>query len=418
MVACGCTVSPPMASICLRACWSMGSIKDRYIHYEKAGDEFVGRTVTGISSLGSDFAISPVYWDWSGAVLESEKRENMTKVIEQNLARKEQVTNTLWELLPHLFASLCYHYRYLDENLHSRNRLRASPIFVETGVSTTLRTFAVVKYPWEKTRYTPYPTGIPPHVIILSQFEEMKVSLKSQSDEILKGLTKELDERHIGNENYRAEMILKEMQENHEKFLNQLKGISSIDVEGRRSSGLPYFGVGGTASVDAGGADEGEIDDINDGSEAETMTRRGMISWTNIRDGSILLTPRRFSFPSMTFRTMLTMWFCGDISNNIPPYRVLRAKDVKEVKGGKQALSNMRYLVKHVIRATVMGNRPELNRRGNWTVQNVNDLYMGVKHFFAFPSNKGAGSRRFETLSWKTYYTLLSKRKGKLLGET
>ena len=78
-----------MASICLRACWSMGSIKDRYIHYEKAGDEFVGRTVTGISWLGSEVAISPVYWDWSGSQSESEMRGNMTKVIEQNLARKE-----------------------------------------------------------------------------------------------------------------------------------------------------------------------------------------------------------------------------------------------------------------------------------------------------------------------------------------
>ena len=279
---------------------------------------------------------------------------------------------------------------------------------MEAGVSTTLRTFAVVKY-------TPYPTGIPPHVIILSQFEGMKLSLTKQRDEILKGLTKELDERHSGNENYRAEMILKEMQESNENFLKQLKSFSSIDVDGRRSSGLPYFGLGGNTSVDASVADEGGIGDINDGSGAETMTRRGMISWTNIRDGSILLTPRRFSFLSMTFRIMLTMWFCGDISNNMPPYRVLRAKDVKDVKGGKQALSNMKYLVKYVIRDTVIGNCLELHRRGNWTVQNVNDLYMGVKHFFAF---QGAGSRRFETLSWKTYYTLLSKRKGKLLGET
>ena len=46
-----CNVSPPMTSICLRACWSMVSIKDQYIHYEKAGDQFVGHSVNGISSL-------------------------------------------------------------------------------------------------------------------------------------------------------------------------------------------------------------------------------------------------------------------------------------------------------------------------------------------------------------------------------
>ena len=47
----GCTVSPSMAYICLRSCWSMSPVKDRYIHYKKAGDQFTGRPVTAISSL-------------------------------------------------------------------------------------------------------------------------------------------------------------------------------------------------------------------------------------------------------------------------------------------------------------------------------------------------------------------------------
>ena len=51
IVASGCTIYPPMASVCLRACWSMVPIKDWYIHYEKAGDKFLGRSVTGIYSL-------------------------------------------------------------------------------------------------------------------------------------------------------------------------------------------------------------------------------------------------------------------------------------------------------------------------------------------------------------------------------
>jgi len=65
LVMTGCTISPPTASVCLRAGWSFGSVKDRYIFYEKAGDQFTGRTVTGISSLSKEFAISPVYWDFS-----------------------------------------------------------------------------------------------------------------------------------------------------------------------------------------------------------------------------------------------------------------------------------------------------------------------------------------------------------------
>lgn len=39
----GCTISPPILSVCLRADWSIGSVKERYLHYEKAGDQSVGR---------------------------------------------------------------------------------------------------------------------------------------------------------------------------------------------------------------------------------------------------------------------------------------------------------------------------------------------------------------------------------------
>ena len=48
IVSSGFTVYPPMAYICLKDFWSMGPIKYRYIHYEKAVDQFGGPSVTGI----------------------------------------------------------------------------------------------------------------------------------------------------------------------------------------------------------------------------------------------------------------------------------------------------------------------------------------------------------------------------------
>lgn len=66
LVSAGYTVSPPMAAICLRATWSIWNVKDRFMHYEKAGDECVGRCVTGISSLSRLFAVSPIYFDPDG----------------------------------------------------------------------------------------------------------------------------------------------------------------------------------------------------------------------------------------------------------------------------------------------------------------------------------------------------------------
>ena len=43
MVAAGCTVSPPIVSICVRAGWVMGGVNDSYLKKESAGDQNVGR---------------------------------------------------------------------------------------------------------------------------------------------------------------------------------------------------------------------------------------------------------------------------------------------------------------------------------------------------------------------------------------
>ena len=71
-----CNVSPPMSSICLRECWSTVNVKDRYIHYEKSGDQFCGRSLTGISSLCKKFSVSPAYFELGSAPPEIENEIN------------------------------------------------------------------------------------------------------------------------------------------------------------------------------------------------------------------------------------------------------------------------------------------------------------------------------------------------------
>ena len=86
----------------------------------------------------------------------------------------------------------------------------------------------------------------------------------------------------------------------------------------------------------------------------------------------------------MTLPNIFSMWFCGDISKNIPPYRILWCKDVNQLKGREQKLSNMKTLVKYVMRVAVI-----VNCNGFfvscWSPRKVVDLYGGVRNFFAFP---------------------------------
>ena len=120
-----------------------------------------------------------------------------------------------------------------------------------------------------------------------------------------------------------------------------------------------------------------------------------------------------FEFPSMPFPNLIQMWHCGDLAKNIPPYKMLRSADVKHLKHGSKKLSNMKTLMKHVDRAARLKDKSHLLKR-SYTVEDTLVLYHEVKSCFAFkPIRK---RRRLEQISWKTYYNIIIKRKGVLVG--
>ena len=53
---------PLIVSVYLRAGWTIGRVKERYLKYENVGDELVGQTLTGIPPTSCEFGISPVYF--------------------------------------------------------------------------------------------------------------------------------------------------------------------------------------------------------------------------------------------------------------------------------------------------------------------------------------------------------------------
>ena len=208
VVSTGCTVSPPMASICLRAGWSMGNVKDRYIHYEKAGDQYCGRAVTGISSLTKDFATSPVYWDFSESG-ETGKKAVKT-IIHEKFVEASEVEPHVFELVRYFFAAFCYHYDYLDKTLAPSDKLQTSTLF-SAAKDFEFCAEATTKYPWTATKYTPQQSGIPPHTMLLVELEKMKLALKEQTTMIVSCLKDELDDRSVGGMQFEAKQLLQDV---------------------------------------------------------------------------------------------------------------------------------------------------------------------------------------------------------------
>ena len=78
----------------------MGPVKERYIHYEKTGDQFVGRVVSGLDVNDPKFGVSPCYFDFSQIKCIHEKQK-MKEEIELNIC--ELLIGNYDDIPPYIF---------------------------------------------------------------------------------------------------------------------------------------------------------------------------------------------------------------------------------------------------------------------------------------------------------------------------
>ena len=135
--------------------------------------------------------------------------------------------------------------------------MQASPFF--TNIPNYAREAAVVKFPWTKTASTPSFTGLPPHVCILAQLEELKAEIAKSKDEIIVGIKSDLDERRLGSQSYfDKEEIIAKMAEFHVEMMRK------VEVVGHKSSTAIQAGYA-DADFSPGGGDqlvEGSADSV------------------------------------------------------------------------------------------------------------------------------------------------------------
>lgn len=336
----GTTVSPPMVSICLRAMWSMGSVKERYLQYEKAGDQYLGRVVSGLNVNGVSFAVSPPYFENDG--YNDDVREKVYQLLKDYMVEGHSIKGEVLHLLYYCFASLCYHYDFLVEILPKRNKLQASPFF--TNLPNYARGAATVRFPWNKTAATPTFTGLPPHVCILAQLEDLKERMERTGDRIISQVKDDLDGRRLGSQSYfDKEEIIAKMGELHKEMMQK------VEVVGRKSfSSLQ----GGDAGHHPGAEVMMAIDGVSD--SAVSIANPSALTIVEpscgrkfqffFSAGSLSRVPADFVFPKMTLCTLITSWYCGNESTKTVPFKMLRATEIKNKKE-RYKLSQMKALM-------------------------------------------------------------------------
>ena len=189
---------PQQASICIRAGWTMGTVKDAYMRYMEAGDAFAGRCLAGLNLLSADFACStPLFLHQvqESVDYDASRLSNAMKI---QLAGIHRLPSKI------LFSHLCFasflHHRRAVLRLPSNHVVREScAVLKDDGLLSFLdanKKVLLVARPW--THPTIKLAGIPPHAAYLAEMEAQKTETRGLVEKFHGKLVDLLDEREIG----------------------------------------------------------------------------------------------------------------------------------------------------------------------------------------------------------------------------
>jgi hypothetical protein len=205
---------PPAASTCIRSGWTMGKVKDIYMRYVVSGDQFVGRCLTLLSVLCTEFAVSPVHfvseeYDW----IEPSRQLQFPMV--GKVVGFEKMTRMC-------LAAVIYHHGWLSSVLHVNHVFLQSSYIHRTQEILGRRDECVtVAYPWEDNNFAF--TGVPPHTAILQELTAIKQNQRALMGEFVIEVTTVLNNMGIDGGRMTEQHLRHVLQELQTTFLQQLQ---------------------------------------------------------------------------------------------------------------------------------------------------------------------------------------------------
>ena len=380
----GCTVAPSMASICNRAGWKMGGTRDKYIKFENAGDQHLGRILCGLNPLSVYFSLTPPFFDTQ----REEDKEKIDEFIRSRVEESAMIPDGLFVVVRYCFASLCFHREFLKHILEPTSRIHTSMLFMNVPQDILDMAKAVTYKEALTNDNAPRLTGIPPHIIILNNMQGINEHTTDCSVDIVSKIKQDLDARLVGGDQHQANVVLDQVQRVHQEMQTMMQNISA-----RRS---------GDGVVTA--LEERSNDEVSIGNGVE---RRKVYHW----GGQLHNVPQNFKIPRMTLGSLISCWFCGDKREKLPPLRFVNSYDFPQKKNGKVLISQWRKMIIHVRRAAdTVGFRIPSN--SNLSASDCVSLYAAVKPLFRYTSLRTNHKRRYEGILWKTVFNIVTKNKG------
>ncbi|KAL7579696.1 hypothetical protein ACA910_021842 [Epithemia clementina (nom. ined.)] len=180
---------PLPTAVCIRGGWTMGHVKDVYMRYATAGDEFVRQCLCLLLLLQTSFGRSPAHFgSWVGKAL-------IQRAVSSQFPMVHQIDG-LGKMCRMCLVSTLYHCKFISNFASNHIAQITSYDFCHTA---TLEFFTenldavVTKTPWEDQDH--HFSGISPHLTALHELMEVKTEQHALVDKFMDKIKVVLDER-------------------------------------------------------------------------------------------------------------------------------------------------------------------------------------------------------------------------------
>jgi hypothetical protein len=346
----GTTGGPSTPSILMRGLWALEGMDKKYVRYEAAADQFIGRILAMLDILSPDFAALCPHFDIVDEVVMAAMQQCFPGAPKQ-----------LEGVLLNCLASLVYHRAYLRDNLAKTHPLFKAMVFTQ-GFMDSLAGRVALAFPHDKIT----PTGVPPHVTIQRDVREVKQMLEGLPGAVRTAVKTELEERAVD-----AGSITR----------SALEGIIEATM-GRLQAAL-----------------KGQLlQQQLPPQQPEALAVDGEFQMWMV-GGTMRRVPQDFKFDTqLPARTLFQLYCLGDRNAHIGPYRNLETKDFV-TKNEKSRHSDMMALMRPVEAALKQQQRWEARP----TLDQVNDNWERVHGVVAVAERTDKNRRRrMKQLAWTT----------------
>lgn len=350
----GTTASPSSPSLLLRGGWAFEGMDGKYVRYEAAADQYIGRLVAMLDIHSPDFAALFPHFDVvDGLVLAA---------VQRCFPGAPEAMNGV--LVPCL-ASLVYHCNWFRNNLPNDHLLFQTIPFTQ-GILQNLSGRVALSWPDDKIS----PTGIPPFVSTNARLQKVEQALQDLPGRVRAEMAAEFEARAFDSGT-----------------------ITRTVMEDMLAGTFARF----AASLNPPPADTHPT--ANEANDPDFHM------WSV--NGVLRRVPEEFTFSTKLSSQSLFHLYCrGDLEAHIGPYRKLESVDFVDRKQ-KKRLSDVRTLM-----GAVEGS---LKKRGLWkdrpTIEEVNEMWEeGQETISVDPMTGNGRKRRIHQMSWTSQLKLFRKK--------